>query len=124
MARRPEARDAAPGRKAEPGHCPCDGGKLGESVEYVRGLFERAGEFLDPDPHAEGNLLVIFRDPPGCLARCLELLGIEGMETSDEGGTARYVVIYEEDAVRRFLSVVRPSIPDVEPLARKIASYI
>jgi hypothetical protein len=46
------------------------------------------------------------------------------METSDEGGTARYVVIYEEDAVRRFLSVVRPSIPDVEPLARKIASYI
>ncbi|MGC8973688.1 MAG: hypothetical protein ACP5KY_05725 [Thermoproteus sp.] len=45
------------------------------------------------------------------------------METSDERGSARYVVIYEVDAVRRFLAVVRPSIPDVEPLARKIAGY-
>ncbi|MGC9169260.1 MAG: hypothetical protein ACP5HD_00760 [Thermoproteus sp.] len=114
--------DRTPSRRgAEPERCPCD--RHDDAAAYVRGLFERIGEFFDPDPHVERNLIVVFRDPPRCLARCLELLGIGNMETSDERGSARYVVIYEVDAVRRFLAVVRPSIPDVEPLARKIAGY-
>ncbi len=94
-----------------------------EIAACIRDVFKSVGEFFDPDPHAERNLLIIFRNPPDCLVSCLERLGIEALETTDEKGSTRYVVIYDERSIELFLKIVKPPIPDVEPLYRKVRSY-
>lgn len=92
-------------------------------AEYIRDVFENAGEFFDPDPHLEDNLLIIFKNPPRDLASCLERLGIDALDTTDESGSTKYVVVYDKASVKLFLKLVKPPIPDVEPLAKKIKAY-
>ncbi|MEL9991672.1 MAG: hypothetical protein QXP98_06195 [Thermoproteus sp.] len=94
-----------------------------ETESYIRGLFEAVGEVFDPDPHVERNLVVVFKNPPQILAGLLKSLGIDSMETTNENGTERYVVIYDQESVRLFFKRIRPRLPEVEPLLRKVAGY-
>ncbi len=92
-------------------------------AEYIRNVFENTGEFFDPDPRLQDNLVVIFRNPPEDLVPCLKALGIGALDTTDEKGLTKYVVIYDNKFVRLFLKLVKPPIPDVEPLIEKIKAY-
>ncbi|MEZ0248775.1 MAG: hypothetical protein ABWJ97_05830 [Thermoproteus sp.] len=94
-----------------------------EAESYIRGLFEAVGEVFDPDPHVEGNLVVIFKNPPQILADLLKSFGIDCMETTDEKGAERFVVIYDQESVELFFKRIRPRLPEVEPLLRKVARY-
>lgn len=91
-----------------------------EAAAFLKGLFESSGELFDPDPHAEGNLIVIFRGARA--AEALDVLGIEYLATTDESGRRPYVVVYEPGEVAKLLRLIKPEIP--EPLRRKASAYL
>lgn len=91
-----------------------------EAAAFLRGLFESSGELFDPDPHAEGNLIVIFRGARA--AEALDALGISYLATTDESGERPYVVVYEPGEVAKFLRLIRPEVP--APLKRKASEYL
>ncbi|CCC81365.1 hypothetical protein [Thermoproteus tenax] len=95
-----------------------------DPAHYVREVFEKTGDYFDPDPHQEGGVLVIFTNPPDDLAECLRELGIGFLDTTDEGGTNKYIVIYEEGDLTAFLKKVAPPLPEVEPLLMKLKRYV
>lgn len=94
-----------------------------EAEAFLRGLFEAHGEFFDPDPHGDGEVIIVFKGAADAAA-ALELLGIGYLATSDELGLSRYVVVYERGEVAKFLKRVRPKLPEVPPLRRKLESLL
>ncbi|MEM1597149.1 MAG: hypothetical protein QXP31_06185 [Pyrobaculum sp.] len=93
-------------------YCRLSPTSLIEHVYFLKGAFETYGEFFAGDPH-RGDVVAIFKVGSRKVAKSLKLLGIDPLETTDEAGASRYVVVYRRRDVRRFVKVVKPVVDDV-----------
>lgn len=82
-----------------------------EHVYFLKGAFETYGEFFAGDPHG-GDVIAIFKVADSRLVESLRLLGIDPLETTDEKGVGKYVVVYRPRDVRRFVKLVKPVVDD------------
>lgn len=78
-----------------------------EHVYFIKGAFETYGEFFTGDPHG-GDVVVIFKTGARKLVRSLRLIGLDPLETTDESGNRRFIVLYSDKDVQRLLKVVKP----------------
>ncbi|MGC8994079.1 MAG: hypothetical protein ACP5J0_01670 [Pyrobaculum sp.] len=83
-----------------------------EHVYFIKGAFEAHGEFFMGDPHGR-EVLVIFKTGSRKVAKSLRLLGLSPLETTDEAGVRRFIVLYERRDVKRFVRLVKPVIENV-----------
>ncbi|HII47107.1 hypothetical protein [Pyrobaculum aerophilum] len=82
-----------------------------EHVYFIKGAFETYGEFFMGDPHG-GEVIIIFKSGSKKLAKSLRLLGFSPLETTDESGASRYLVLYERPDVRRFVKLIKPVVEE------------
>jgi len=83
-----------------------------EHIYFIKGAFETYGEFFSGDPHS-GGVVVIFKTGAKKLVKSLRLMGLDPLETTDESGNRKFIVLYSGRDVRRFLKVVKPVVEDV-----------
>ena len=82
-----------------------------EHLYFIKGAFEAHGEFFSGDPHG-GDVVIIFKTGARKLVKSLRLLGLDPLETTDEGGAKRFIVLYKRRDIQRFLRVVKPVVED------------
>ena len=81
-------------------------------VYFVKGAFEAHGEFFLGDPHG-GGIVIIFKTGAKKLVKSLRLMGLAPLETTDESGSRRFIVLYKDTDIRRFVKIVKPVVEDV-----------
>jgi hypothetical protein len=82
-----------------------------EHVYFVKGAFETHGEFFIGDPHG-GGVVIIFKTGAKKLVKSLRLMGLTPLETTDESGSRRFIVLYKDRDIRRFVKIVKPVVEE------------
>ncbi len=82
-----------------------------EHVYFVKGAFETHGEFFLGDPHG-GGIVIIFKTGAKKLVKSLRLMGLTPLETTDESGSRRFIVLYKDRDIRRFVKIVKPVVEE------------
>lgn len=80
---------------------------------FLRGLFDFHGAILDPDPHLEARNWVIHVEVPDrrwslAAKLAMRFFAVSATAATDEQGVRRFLVVFDEESVARFLKTVKP----------------